>query len=205
MKRRLTLTLSLLLLAAASPLAAQGAGMKPDQATLVKMALAAAPASIAEHATVKDWDGTTLREGSNGWTCFPDIPASPGTDPMCLDATWLAWAQAWQSRAQPDIQTVGLAYMLEGGSDASNTDPFATEPAAGHQWVDTGPHVMILLPDMARADNLSTDPQSGGPYVMWKGTPYAHIMMPVARHEHMEGMNHDMMMDKDKTKDMKKN
>ena len=23
------------------------------------------------------------------------------------------------------------------------------------------------------------DWQAGGPYVMWKGTPYAHIMMPV--------------------------
>ena len=27
---------------------------------------------------------------------------------------------------------------------------------------------------------LSTDPHNGGPYVMWKGTPYAHIMIPVA-------------------------
>ena len=22
------------------------------------------------------------------------------------------------------------------------------------------------------------DPENGGPYVMWKGTPYAHIMVP---------------------------
>jgi hypothetical protein len=26
---------------------------------------------------------------------------------------------------------------------------------------------------------MSTDPWNGGPYVMWKGTPYAHIMVPV--------------------------
>ena len=26
---------------------------------------------------------------------------------------------------------------------------------------------------------LSTDPKNGGPWVMWKGTPYAHIMAPV--------------------------
>ena len=23
------------------------------------------------------------------------------------------------------------------------------------------------------------DPDNGGPYVMWKGTPYAHLMVPV--------------------------
>ena len=32
---------------------------------------------------------------------------------------------------EPNTQVVGLAYMLQGGSDASNTDPFATEPAEG--------------------------------------------------------------------------
>jgi len=25
-----------------------------------------------------------------------------------------------------------------------------------------------------------TDPKSGGPWVMWKGTPYAHVMVPVS-------------------------
>jgi hypothetical protein len=47
---------------------------------------------------------------------------------------------------------------------------------------------------------------------MWKGTPYAHIMVPVTGHEHMEGMKHDMdmkkdkeKMDQDKAKEMKKN
>ena len=179
--------------------------MKPDQATLVKAALAAAPASIAQNATVMDWDGTVLKEGSNGWACFPDVPSSPGTDPMCLDATWQAWAQAWQNHAQPDLKTLGLAYMLAGGSDASNTDPFATEPASGDDWIDSGPHIMILLPDMSRADNLPTDPTNGGPYVMWKNTPYAHIMMPVMSHEKMEGMEYKMDMDKDKEMKDKKN
>lgn len=26
-----------------------------------------------------------------------------------------------------------------------------------------------------------TDSESGGPYVMWAGTPYAHLMVPIAR------------------------
>jgi hypothetical protein len=74
-----------------------------------------------------------------------------------------------------------MAYMLAGGVDASNTDPYATEPPTGDEWIYTGPHVMIIVPDPAALDGLPTDPNSGGPYVMWKGTPYAHIMMPGTR------------------------
>ena len=28
----------------------------------------------------------TLRKGSNGFTCMPDNPVTPGPDPMCMDA-----------------------------------------------------------------------------------------------------------------------
>ena len=28
-------------------------------------------------------------------------------------------------------------------------------------------------------DSLPTDPKNGGPWVMFKGTPYAHIMVPI--------------------------
>ena len=39
---------------------------------------------------------------------------------------------------------------------------------------------MVIAPDAAQLEGLSTDPHKGGAYVMWKGTPYAHIMVPVA-------------------------
>jgi hypothetical protein len=32
---------------------------------------------------------------------------------------------------------------------------------------------------MTKLSALPTDPNNGGPWVMWKGTPYAHIMVPV--------------------------
>jgi len=38
--------------------------------------------------------------------------------------------------------------------------------------------VMVLLPDQRLLEGVSTDPKNGGPFVMWKGTPYAHIMLP---------------------------
>lgn len=39
---------------------------------------------------------------------------------------------------------------------------------------------MMLTPDAAQLDALPTDPNNGGPWVMWKGTKYAHIMVPTA-------------------------
>lgn len=168
----------LVLSASAGAVHAQSASLISKDAK-IRNALSAAPAPLTEEAAVMDWDNTTLRLGGNGWTCFPDVPNTPGNDPMCLDAQWVNWAHAWMNHSEPQITQVGLAYMLQGGSDASNTDPFATEPAPGEEWIDSGPHLMILVPDLAALESLPTDPMSGGPYVMWKGTPYAHIMVPV--------------------------
>ena len=78
----------------------------------------------------------------------------------------------------------GLAYSLQGSSDASNTDPFATEPAAGEEWMTIPPLVKIILPGEIDQTVYSTDHHSGEPWIMWAGTPYEHIMMPVAEGEH---------------------
>jgi len=145
--------------------------------------MAAAPLAIAKDATVvamnKDGSMKTLRAGTNGWTCMPDMPTSPGTDPMCLDKNGMEWAHAWMTKAAPPKGKMGVGYMLMGGSDASNDDPYATKPAAGKKWVDTGAHVMVLNPGpMADAYPKSADDPKK-PYVMWPGTPYQHLMIPV--------------------------
>ncbi len=74
--------------------------------------------------------------------------------------------------------------MLQEGSDASNTDPFATEPAEGEEWVNSPAHIMILLPGDLDPAVFSTDHDAGGAWIMWAGTPYEHIMMA------MEDMDH---------------
>lgn len=156
----------------------------PTAASKVENAVSAGPEEITAGATVLDWPASAdsapavLRQGTNGWTCFPDVPGTPRNDPMCFDETWMQWAGAWMSRTAPQINKVGISYMLQGSADASNSDPFATEPAPGQSWVITGPHVMILVPDAQLLAGMSTDPNNGGPYVMWAGTPYAHIMLP---------------------------
>ena len=153
-------------------------------------ATSAAPAEIAKKATIMDWPDKEggqpkeLRAGSNGWVCFPNSPAEFGAasvdDPMCMDKQWQAWGNAWMSKTQPKVSGTGIAYMLKGDRGASNTDPFATGPAAGNDWVVSPPHIMVLYEDLKMLDAFPTDPRTGGPWVMWKGTPYAHLMVPVA-------------------------
>lgn len=99
---------------------------------------------------------------------------------MCVDGEFMEWAQAYMTRGTPAASGIGLAYMLAGDAGASNTDPFATGPSPDNDWVETGPHVMLTVPDPALLDAIPADPSTGGPYVMWKGTPYAHVMMPVS-------------------------
>ena len=152
-------------------------------AELIANAMSAAPRAVAREATIVAMDEKgqmrVLREGKGAFTCMPDDPRTPGNDPMCLDKAGMDWAKAWMGKTPPP-PGIGFGYMLMGGSDASNDDPHATKPAPGKKWVDTGPHVMILNPPGAMADQYpktAADPKK--PYVMWPGTPYQHLMIPV--------------------------
>jgi hypothetical protein len=163
---------------------------KTSDAKQMADAMSAAPAEISKHATIMDWpekeggQPRQLRAGTNGWVCFPSSPsqfgAASGGDPMCLDKQWQAWGDAWMSKNQPKVTGTGVAYMLKGDRGASNTDPFATGPTANNDWVVAPPHIMVLYEDLKMLDAFPTDPKSGGPWVMWKGTPYAHLMVPVS-------------------------
>lgn len=144
----------------------------------------AAPPAIAHAASIVTVDSkgvmTTLRKGTNGWTCMPDAPDTPGPDPMCFDENAGKWVAAWVAHKPPPANVVGLMYMLEGGTDASNTDPYAKQPTAENNWVKTGPHIMIVgSKEILTGHPASAKPDTSGPYVMWAGTPYAHLMVPV--------------------------
>jgi hypothetical protein len=158
-----------------------------DKDALIQSAMSAAPVSVAKDATVVTFDEKmemiVLRKGSNGWTCMPDNPDSPGNDPECDDQVGFQFVMAWMHHKKPELNSVGFGYMLQGGSDASNEDPFATEPKDGKsgRWLVTGPHIMIYNPGpMASAyPRKVNDPDTSAPYVMWPNTPYEHIMVPV--------------------------
>ena len=146
----------------------------------IQSATSAAPASISAEATVVDWSFEVLREGSNGWTCLPDRPDTPGNDPWCVNDSWMNFLEAYVSQTEPSYDGIGFAYMLQGDTPVSNRDPYATEPTGPEDWVtDLGPHLMLLNPDLDLLKDISTDHLNGGPWVMWPDTPYAHIMVPL--------------------------
>ena len=49
---------------------------------------------------------------------------------------------------------------------------------ADNDWGYDPPHVMIVEPSPDALKGLPTS-RSSGAWVMWAGTPYAHIMAPV--------------------------
>ena len=152
---------------------------KMSSAELIRSATAAGPRSISEHAAVMAADASgkmvPLRPGTNGWTCVPDEPNSPGLDPMCIDKNGMEWVKAWMAKApKPTNSAPGLIYMLEGGSDISATDPFATKT---DHYVSSPAHYMIMWPYDAKSTGLSTTPKKTGTWIMWAGTPYAHLMI----------------------------
>jgi len=154
----------------------------PSDADIIKSAMSAAPLAIAKDATIVDvnekMEMRTIRQGTNGWTCLPDSP-SPGLDPMCGDKNATEWLMAWMHHQPPPKDKSGFVYMLMGGSDASNEDPFATAPKPGAKWISTGPHVMVLNSGAKFAGYPTTHDNPSAPFVMWPNTPYEHLMLPV--------------------------
>ena len=157
------------------------------KAQKIASAMTAAPATVSAKATVFDWPAKegaapeVLRAGTNGWSCFPDMPETKGSDPMCVDETWMKWLDAYLAHKTPEVMRAGIGYMMApGGAWGSNTDPYAMKETPDNHWGHHSPHMMILVPDLKSLAGISTDPDNGGPYVMWAGTPYAHIMAPTA-------------------------
>ena len=154
------------------------AGSAEDAPDAVADAISAGWPGMAENATVVDWEGNVLKEGTNGYTCLPTPPMLSGTAPMCMDSEWMKWADAWQNKKEYAAESLGISYMLAGDGGASNIDPYAEGPTDDNEWIREGAHLMILAP-AALLEAFPTDPHNGGPYVMWKGTPYAHLMVPI--------------------------
>jgi hypothetical protein len=146
---------------------------------LIAHSRAAAPAAIGADATVMV-NGEVVAEGSNGWTCMPEVMPGDGAA-VCIDAVWGEMMAAVGAKAPFAASGVGLSYMLLGeppGGGVSNSDPYHEDPTNADDYVETGPHLMLIVPKEL-LEGMTDDPSSGGPYVMWKDTDYAHLMIPI--------------------------
>ena len=175
---------ALVALGLALPGFAQTLAPKSDD-DLIKLALSAAPEAIARDATVvmmgADHKMRVLRQGSSQWTCVPGHAEVASPDPMCGDKNAMEWASAWMNRKVPPANKVGFMYMLRGDNGASNTDPYATKEEPNNNWIKTGAHVMIVGSGAKMLDGYPREAKADPtkPYVMWPGTQYEHLMMPV--------------------------
>jgi hypothetical protein len=155
---------------------------KWTDAQKIANAMTAAPSFISEKAAIVEMQNgkpVTLRAGSNGWTCMPTNPAKEGNEPICMDDEFMSFMHAVQTKAAPQVKRVALSYMIAPGAPpGSNTDPYAKKATPDNEWGYDGQHVMVVVTDPHALQGIPTKRQSGGPWVMWAGTPYAHLMVP---------------------------
>lgn len=158
-------------------LLASAAFAAESQSVKIQRALSAAPAWLQANATAADIVNgklVVLRPGTNGFTCLPGHLGVVGDDPICMDGQAMLWAQAWQTHKKPTNTSPGVAYMLAGGADYSVTDPYAKKGSRVYRYP---PHWMIMWPFDPKMSGLSTRYSTSGTWIMWAGTPYAHLMV----------------------------
>jgi len=142
----------------------------------IALALSAGPENIAKDATVVDSDGhggtKVLRQGRNGFTCMPGDPGGVGMPPMCMDKVAVQWNKDFEEhKPKPTTTVPGIEYMLAGATQRRDSDPNdKTSPP-----INIGPHWMILWPFDPKTTGLPTTHKPTGAYIMWAGSPYAHV------------------------------
>ena len=148
-------------------------------------AVAPLPESLGEGATVvlepEPGKRTVLREGTNAMMCQADTPA-PGFTANCyhksLDTFLTRWGElAAAGKSEEELRELlnaevkaGKFQVNAGSVGYSLNGPFR-EAAI--------PLMAVYLPNAtAESTGLSTEVSHFRPWLMWAGTPLAHIMLP---------------------------
>ena len=147
-----------------------------DNSTLIAQARSAAPSMVSAEATIM-YRGKVLAKGSNNWICLPETLPDDNA-PMCNDGQWMAMMKAVGNKAAFQSQGIGFSYMLAGDGGVSNSTPYHADHANAPDFIKEGGHLMLIVPKELLS-GVTDDPHAGGPYVMWRNTPYAHLMIPV--------------------------
>src|ERR1700693_5304786 len=142
----------------------------------IGLAMSAGPDNVSKSARIVDTDAQgkmiVLRQGNNGFTCMPGNPTLVGDPPMCVDAASLPWFAVDKAHKPKPTNTIpGITYMLAGASQRSDSDPNDTTSMP----IDVGPHWMIMWPFDPKTTGLPTTHKPTGAYIMWAGSPYAHV------------------------------
>jgi hypothetical protein len=142
----------------------------------IARAMSAGPFEIAKSARIVDTNSNgktvVLREGNNGFTCMPGNPKVIGDPAMCMDAASMQWSADFKAHKLKPTNTVpGITYMLAGATQRSDSNPYdKTSPP-----ITVPPHWMIMWPFDPKATGLPVTHRDTGAYIMWAGSPYAHL------------------------------
>jgi len=133
-------------------------------------AIAAGPKRVTDAARIvgSDAQGKTmvLREGKNGFTCVPGNPKVVGRPASCSNEAARQWSADLAAGIPSPTNTVaGFIYMLAG----------ATERGESGSTITVGPQWLIVWPFDPKATGLSATKKDSGAYILWAGTPYAHL------------------------------
>jgi hypothetical protein len=145
-------------------------------ASKIARALSAGPPNVTKDATVAEMDEQgnmkLLRKGTNDFTCLPGNPKVRGKPALCEDKVATQWNRDFaEHKPKPTTTVPGIEYMLAGAIQRSDSDPYdKTDPP-----ITVGPHWMILWPFDPKASGLPTHHKATGAYIMWAGSPYAHV------------------------------
>ena len=157
------------------------AAMMTD-AQFIQAAQGGAPAAISAKAEIVRIDAAKkmtmeVRPGSNGFTCsiIPDESKAP----FCGDKNAWAWfAAAFTGQPKPPNTEPGISYMAQGGIHYETaTGDIVMAPGAGTKNVAEPPHWMLMWAFDPAASGLPTKPNASGVYIMFAGTPFAHLMI----------------------------
>tara|TARA_X000000368_G_scaffold191563_1_gene151038 strand:- start:482 stop:1108 length:627 start_codon:yes stop_codon:yes gene_type:complete len=149
----------------------------------------AAPSFIGNNAAIIGASGEVIREGNNGWTCqsanprpYPEKGWKNPHEAMavCHDDEGMKWMMAYMQGKKPEMERDSFMWMLNGdmGEDNTKAGVLNKEDSTPGEWIESGPHLMLMPKDPATIEKFPTDFMSGAPYVMFAGTDYAHLMIP---------------------------
>lgn len=156
---------------------------KMTEEQMISTAQSAAPPDISKEATIMvpgpDGQMRVAKQGTNNFTCIPDISGQEAPDPFCGDEAATQWIMdAMNKEERPTNSRPGIAYMAQGGWHWEKDGKIVMDPAEpGAKRVKEPPHWMIMWPFAPEEAELPVKPSRFGAYIMYEGTPYAHLMI----------------------------
>ena len=186
---------SLLWIASLLPAGLAAQGTAPSAAVQISGAVSPAPDSLKAGATVLGYDAggklVTIRQGSNNLICLADNPASKDFHPACYQKElepFMARGRALRAEGLKHgaIDSVRYAEIMTGALRMPPRPTTLYEYYGKKENFDSttgkvmgaSPVYVVYTPYATEeSSGLSTIPLAGGPWLMYPGKPWAHIMI----------------------------